>query len=126
MPTIPPPMLIQFASLKVGSILTGYTTPASFTRITSLALAENVKRQLTKQLQLEVDVRNIEQEMVSFLEENIKKHPGKSSLKIVVSEPKNRLRFNLVSMETGLEMNTDLIQFLETKPEIDVLVTPVG
>ena len=95
-------------------------------RITSLALAENVKRQLTKQLQLEMDVRNVHQEVVGFLEENMKKYPGKSSLKIILSEPKNNLKVNLVSMDTGLEMNADLIQYLETKPEIEVQVTAVN
>ena len=92
-------------------------------KISSLALAENVKRQLTRQLQLEVDARNVQPELVSFLEQNIKKFPGKSGLRIVVSEPKKNLRANFVTMDTGFELNNDLIHFLEDKPEIDVQVT---
>lgn len=92
-------------------------------KIASIALAENVKRQLTKQLQLEMDVRVLEKETVDFLEKNIKTYPGKSGLKIVISEPKNRLKVNLITLDNGFEMNTDLIHFLENKPEIDVLVT---
>jgi DNA polymerase III subunit alpha len=95
-------------------------------RISSLALAENVKKQLTKQVQLEMDVRNVHQDIVGFLEENMKKYPGKSSLKITLSEPKNNLKVNLVSLDTGLEMNSDLIHYLETKPEIEVQVTAVN
>jgi len=92
-------------------------------RIATVALAENVKRQLTKQLQLEMDVRNIQKETVDFLAENIKKYPGNSSLRVIISEPKNNLKANLVTLDSGFEMNMDLIHFLETKPEIDVQVT---
>ena len=93
-------------------------------RISSLALAENIKRQLTKQLQLEIDVRNVQDQMIDFLEENIKKNPGKSTLRIVVSEPKNNLKANLVTLDGGFEMNNALIDYLENKPEIEVQVTP--
>ena len=92
-------------------------------RIATVALAENVKRQLTKQLQLEMDVRNIQKETVDFLAENVKKYPGNSSLRVIISEPKNNLKANLVTLDSGFEMNMDLIHFLETKPEIDVQVT---
>jgi len=94
-------------------------------RIATVALAENVKRQLTKQLQLEMDVRNIQKETVDFLAENVRKYPGNSSLRLIVSEPKNNLKANLVTLDSGFEMNADLIHFLETKPEIDVQVTAV-
>jgi DNA polymerase-3 subunit alpha len=80
-------------------------------KVTSISLAENVKRQLTKQVQLEIDVRNVQ------------KYPGKSSLRVIVSEPKTNLKANLVTLNTGLEMNTDLIYFLQNKPEIEVQVT---
>ena len=94
-------------------------------KLSSLALAENIKKQLTKQLQLELDVRNVERETVTFLSENVKKFPGKTSLRIIVSEPKNQLRANLVTMDSGVEMNDELVQFLDLKPEIEVQVVPV-
>jgi DNA polymerase III subunit alpha len=94
-------------------------------KVSSVALAENVKRQLTKQLQLELDPRQLEPGTIEFLEQNIRKFPGKSSLKIVLSEPKNNLKANLITMDSGFEMNNDLIHFLEEKPEIDVQVTAV-
>lgn len=94
-------------------------------KIATIALAENVKRQLTKQLQLEVDVRHVQKETIAFLEENMKKYPGKSNLRIIVSEPKNNLKANLVTLDNGFEMNTDLIHFLESKPEFDVQVAVV-
>jgi len=91
-------------------------------KMATVALAENVKRQLTKQLQLEMDVRTLQKETIAFLEDNMKKYPGKSTLRVIVSEPKNSLKANLVTLDNGFEMNVDLIQFLENKPEIDVQV----
>lgn len=94
-------------------------------RFTSIALAENVKRHLTKQLFLEMDARNLNSEMIEFLEQNLRKHPGSSALKISVVEPKAALRTSLSTLGSGFEMNYDLIQFLETRPEIDVQVAIV-
>jgi DNA polymerase-3 subunit alpha len=91
-------------------------------KVSSIILAENAKKQLTKQVQFEVDVRNLEKEMVDFFEKNMKQNPGKATLKFLVSEPKEKLSANLVTMDKGIEMNRDLIEFLESKPEIDVQV----
>ena len=113
------------AILITGSFKQRFNKSEYEFRIATVALAENVKRQLTKQLQLELDVRNIQKETVDFLAENVRKYPGNSSLRVIVSEPKNNLKANLVTLDSGFEMNTDLIHFLETKPEIDVQVTAI-
>ncbi len=94
-------------------------------KLTSISLAENIKRQLTKQLQLEIDVRNVQRELVDFLEDNVKKNPGKSSLRIILSEPKENLKANLITLDSGIELNNELIHFLNEKPEIEVQVTAV-
>jgi DNA polymerase-3 subunit alpha len=94
-------------------------------KLTSISLAENIKRQLTKQLQLEIDVRNVQRELVDFLEDNVKKNPGKSSLRIILSEPKENLKANLITLDSGIELNNELIHFLKEKPEIEVQVTAV-
>jgi DNA polymerase-3 subunit alpha len=90
--------------------------------ISSMSLAETVKTSLTKQLCLEVDPRNIEPELIAFLESNMKAHPGKSGLRITVAEPKSNLKVALLSLDHGLEMNYDIIKYLEEKPEIEVQV----
>jgi DNA polymerase-3 subunit alpha len=92
-------------------------------KLASLALAENIKRQLTKQLQLEVDARHVSKDTIGFLESNIRTYPGKTSLKLVVAEPKNNLKISMVSLDSGFEMNDELIRYLEDKPEIAVVVT---
>jgi DNA polymerase-3 subunit alpha len=111
------------AVLIFGSFKQRMYKPEYEFKLSSIALAENVKRQLTKQIQLEVDVRNVQMDMIDFLEENIRKYPGKSSLRVIVSEPKDNLKASFVTFNTGLEMNDDLINFLQGKPEIEVQVT---
>ena len=90
--------------------------------ISSIGLAETVKTSLTKQLCLELDVRNIQPELVQFLEKNLKAHPGKSGLRITVAEPKSNLKIALMTLDHGLEMNHDMVKYLEDRPEIDVQV----
>ena len=72
-----------------------------------------------------MDVRNLQKDTVDFLADNMRQYPGNSSLRVIVSEPKNNLKANLVTLDGGFEMNADLIHFLENKPEIDVQVTAV-
>jgi len=92
-------------------------------KMSAIALAENIKKQLTRSLQLELDARHVEAETIAFLSDNLKKYPGKSSLRIIVTEPKEALKASLVTMDSGIEMNDDLIHFLQERPEIDVQVT---
>ena len=112
------------AVLLTGSYKQKPYRPEYEFKLSGIALAENVKRQMTKQLQLGLDARHVQKEIVDFLIDNVQKNPGKSALRIIVSEPKNGWKASMVTMENGFEMNYDLIQFLADKPEIDVQITP--
>ncbi|MGE5521302.1 MAG: DNA polymerase III subunit alpha [Candidatus Dadabacteria bacterium] len=113
------------AVLLTGSFKQRYAKSEFEFKAQSIVLAENIKKQFTKQLCLEIDVRNIQRETIDFLETNVKKFPGSSSIKLTVSEPKNHWKASFVSFNGGLEMNHELISFLETKPEIEVQVATV-
>jgi DNA polymerase-3 subunit alpha len=113
------------AVFLVGSFKQRFNQGEYEFKISSISLAENIKRQLTKQLQLEIDVRNVEQELVDFLDKNVKKNPGKSSLRVILTEPKNNLKANLITLDSGIELNNDLIHYLNEKPEIEVQVTAI-
>jgi DNA polymerase-3 subunit alpha len=91
-------------------------------KLTSITLAENIKRQLTKQLQLEIDVRNVEDGIIEFFEKNLRSHPGSSSVRITVVEPKRAWKAALHTNGHGFEMNHEMVNFLENKPEIEVRV----
>jgi DNA polymerase-3 subunit alpha len=92
-------------------------------RLSTITLAENARKQMTKQLCLEVDARNLTGDMVEFFDKNIKMHPGSSMLKISIVEPKRGFKAGLTTMGSGFEMNEELIEFLEAKPEIEVAVS---
>ncbi|WP_431209830.1 OB-fold nucleic acid binding domain-containing protein [Puia sp. P3] len=91
-------------------------------KIDRMMLLESIKPILTKQVIMDVEARFINQEMVDFIEKNVKKYPGKSGLKFNIVESKSHSRVSLYTMGTGFEMNDEMSAFLETKPELEVQV----
>jgi DNA polymerase-3 subunit alpha len=59
---------------------------------------------------------------VEFLEQNVKKFPGKAGLKFNITEPKHNFRISMYSLEGGFEMNDEMAAFLQERPELDVQV----
>ena len=57
-----------------------------------------------------------------FLEKNLKNYPGRSTLKITLTEPRQNRKISLVTLDNGFEMNDELIEFLDSKPELEVQV----
>lgn len=91
-------------------------------KIERMMLLESIKPILTKQVIMDVEARHINEEMVLFMEKNIKKYPGKSLLKFNVLEPKSRSKVSMYTMGTGFEMNDEMAAFLAEKPELEVQV----
>jgi DNA polymerase-3 subunit alpha len=90
-------------------------------KIVHVSLAETMKKNLTKQVSIEVNPQNINGDMISFMEKNLKYHQGSATLKFVLTEAKNNMKINLVAAK-GFEMNEEMIRFLENKPELEVQV----
>jgi DNA polymerase-3 subunit alpha len=107
-------------------LITGYfkqrfnKSEAEF-KMVNVTLAETMKKNLTKQVSIEISPKNISKEMISFMEKNLKYHAGDATLKIMLTEPKCNIRINLVAAR-GFEMNDEMIHFLEQRPEMDVQV----
>jgi DNA polymerase-3 subunit alpha len=76
----------------------------------------------TKKLQLEVEPKDISKDLVNFLASNINQFPGKSSLKFSIHDPVTKIKFGMYSMENGFEMNDEMANFLQQKPELIVQV----
>jgi len=91
-------------------------------KIERMMLLESIKPILTKQVIMDVEARYINEEMVQFMEKNIKKYPGKSLLKFNVLEPKSSCKVSMYTMGTGFEMNDEMAAFLAEKPELEVQV----
>jgi DNA polymerase-3 subunit alpha len=85
-------------------------------------LLESIKPMLTKQLVLDLEARHLNENMIRFVEKNLKQHPGKSSLKFNILESKSNHRISLYSMENGFEMNDEMAAFLQNSPEFDVQI----
>src|ERR1700754_1003228 len=94
-------------------------------KIDKMMLLESIKPILTKQVIMDVEARFINPAMVEFIEKNIKKYPGKSSLKFNIVESKSQARVSLYTLGTGFEMNDEMSAFLETMPELEVQVVTV-
>jgi len=114
--------------LQQGStvLITGYfkqrfnREEADFKMVT-VSLAETMKKNLTKQVSIEVSPQNLSTDMISFMEKNLKYNLGNATLKFVLAEPKNNMKIHLMAAR-GFEMNEEMIRFLETKPELEVQV----
>ena len=91
-------------------------------KVDKIMLLESIKQQLTRQVVIEIDARHVNEELVSFLEKNVKKYPGRSSIRFNISEPRTNYRVSMFSMENGFEMNDEMAEFLKGKPEMEVQI----
>ena len=85
-------------------------------------LLETIKQVLTKQVIIDIEARFVSENLVRFVEKNVKEHPGRSGLKFNVSEPKTNWKIGMYMMENGFEMNDEMAAFLINQPELDVQV----
>jgi len=93
-------------------------------KISRMMLLEEVKPQLTKELVIELQSEQIDQEFVSFISENIENHPGKSSLKFNISDTMLNCNISLATLDRGFTMNDEIVNFLNKHPNMDVNVVP--
>ena len=89
------------------------------------ALNEKIEKINEEQNKLEDQITDINQEVV-LIETNVKKYPGKSSLRFNVLEPKENLLVSLYSFDKGFQMNEEMAGFLLDNPDVEVQVGLVG
>ena len=120
------PLLQQGSTVLIhGFLKPRYNKDEFEFKITSVSLAETMKRNMTKQITIEAHPQVINNEMVNFIEKNIKMHPGKTTLRFGLTDARNKLKISLASIGGGFEMNDEMIQFLDTKPELEVQVQTI-
>jgi DNA polymerase-3 subunit alpha len=91
-------------------------------KISSLTLLESIKQSMTKQLEISMHPGAVSEQFVTFIENNVKSHPGGSSLRFVIHEPKENMRICLYSFEKGFTMNDEMAFFLMENPDVEVTV----
>jgi DNA polymerase III subunit alpha len=117
------PFLVQGTTVYItGYFKQRYNREEFEFKVNGVSLAETVKKNMTKQVTIEAHPQDITNDMVLFVENNMKTFPGKSSLRINLNDPKTKLKISLVTMNSGFEMNEELIQFLEKSPQLEVQV----
>ena len=118
------PYLLQGSTIfMTGSFRQRYNRPEFEFKVASVSMAETLKRNLTRQVHIEVHPKDVTNDVVNFIEKNVKNHPGKATLKFTLNEPKDHCKVSLLTMENGFEMNDEMSEFLENKPEFEVQVT---
>ena len=94
-------------------------------RVSDICLLETIKKAFTKQVQLTLQAGAIQPEQVDFLQKNLKKHPGRVRLKVVLVDQVEKLMVQMKTTEKGFEMNDEMTEFLEMNPLIDVQVDTI-
>lgn len=91
-------------------------------KIEKVMLLETIKQSLTKQLIVDIEARHLREDLISFLEQNVKNHPGRSSLKFNITEHKQQLKVTMYTIDKGFLMNDEMASFLSENPELEVQV----
>ncbi len=94
-------------------------------RVNEICLLETIKKAFTRQVQLTFQAGTINVDQVSFLQENMKKNPGKSRLKFIFVDQVEKLIVSMKTTERGIEMNDEMAEFLENTPLIDVQIDTI-
>lgn len=108
--------------LVEGGFKTRYNSDQYEFKLSKIHLLETVKSTLTKQVTLDVEPQFLNPKMIDFLHSNLQQHPGKSTLKLNITDIRNNFRIGLYTLGNGFTMNDDLAVFLDEHKDIEVSV----
>jgi DNA polymerase-3 subunit alpha len=91
-------------------------------KVSGISLLESLMKVGTKKLQIDTDPKYVTEELINFVAKNVNNHPGRSTLKFCLSDPLSKLKIGLYSIDKGFEMNDEMAQYLQQKPELEVMV----
>ncbi|MBM3923114.1 MAG: DNA polymerase III subunit alpha [Sphingomonadales bacterium] len=94
-------------------------------KLNGVTLAETMLANMTKSLTIEVQPQDISEEMIRFFEKNLKQNPGKTTFKLILNDLHKKMKVNLIATSYGIEVNPELVQYLETTQGIGLLVQAV-
>jgi len=91
-------------------------------KLEKVFLLETIKKIMTKKVVIKIEPRFVSEELIGFLEKNIKKNPGKTGLQVELFDPADSWKISLFSAEKGIEINDELTDHLLNSPELEVSV----
>lgn len=81
-------------------------------QIQGISLLDQVRKTMTRKINLHIPLDKIDDMMAQFLYENVKQHPGNADLIISVSDAETEMAVKLRSSNMKVELNDGLIQFI--------------
>jgi len=105
-----------------GYFKSRYNTDQYEFKVSSISLLETAKQNLTKGVDISIHPGSITPEFVTFIDNNVRNHPGKSSLRFHIHEPLENLKISLYTLEKGFTMNDEMADFLLSNADVDVSV----
>ncbi|NBX11031.1 MAG: DNA polymerase III subunit alpha [Chitinophagaceae bacterium] len=91
-------------------------------KLMGVTLAETMIANLTRSILIEAEPKALNEEMIQFFEKNFKQNPGKTTFKFTLIDERNKLITNLISSNQGIELNPELVKYLEDNPTLHVSV----
>jgi DNA polymerase-3 subunit alpha len=95
-------------------------------KINQVMLLESVMGQLTRSVDINLHPASVSEEVIQFVETNVKKYPGKSSIKFHIVEPAENIKITLRSFDFGFQMNDEMADYLLRQPDFGIHVAMVG
>jgi DNA polymerase-3 subunit alpha len=94
-------------------------------KLSGVTLAETMMANMTKSLTIEVQPKDISDDMIRFFEKNLKSHPGKTTFKLILNDLHKKMKVNLIATSYGIQVNPELVHYLEKTHGIGLLVQAV-
>ncbi|MFT4094794.1 MAG: DNA polymerase III subunit alpha [Niabella sp.] len=91
-------------------------------KISSICLAESVKKNFTRKLSVQVPALEITSTVVDFMQQNLKSNKGSTALNFIIKDDNEDMQVELLTNGRGFEMNAEMIGFLADKDNWKVKV----
>ncbi len=86
--------------------------------IQNMMLLDDVRKVMTKRINLTLKLEQVTYEFVDFLEHNVKTHPGSTELILQIGDEDDKMAVRLKAQTIKIELNDELIQYLLLHDEI--------
>ncbi|MFT3904158.1 MAG: DNA polymerase III subunit alpha [Niabella sp.] len=86
-------------------------------KISSISLAESLRTSATRRLNVRLPAKDITEDMIRFVQQNLKTHKGATGLNFIIRDDTEEWQIDLATNGTGVEMNSDLIEYINARPD---------
>ncbi len=93
--------------------------------ISNILLLDDIRKLWTKKVVIHIPMDKVDELFVRFIEQNVKTHPGGTDLIIQISDPETNWNVKLKSQLLKMELNDDMIHFLQNTDYIQYMLDKV-